>query len=352
MDTLTHALSGMLVAKASYRKTEVVPYWLRSWLGFFVAAFPDIDFISRLFGMQAYLTYHRGITHSIIMMPIWAILLAWLLAKTLSRLTRFQFSWRELLPLCLLSLGVHIFGDVITAYGTEVLAPLSDFRLSLPTTFIIDLYFSGILLISILASVIMRKHAKTIALAGVMILMAYVLMQGYWLRLAVGEAYASVPTQKMQAKKVLAIPQPLSPLNWKIIIETDDRLYVRYINLYRTELKTANAKDDMLTRIDALYTPITQKNWLVVPKMGLGVSQTLAKTIWQADEFKQVRRFMEFPAVYRFESLPEMQCIWFADQRFVLGDIRAPFIFGGCQHKQSKEIKFLRLIKGEFAPFN
>jgi len=352
MDTLTHALSGMLVAKASYRKTEVLPYWLRSWLGFFVAAFPDIDFISRAFGMQAYLTYHRGITHSIIMMPLWAILLAWVLAKTLSRFTRFEFNWRELLPLCLLSLGVHIFGDVITAYGTEVLAPFSDFRLSFPTTFIIDLYFSGILLVAILASVIIRKHAKNIALGGVMILMAYVLVQGYWLRLAVGEAYASMPTQKMQASKVVAIPQPLSPLNWKIIIETEDRLFVRYINLYRSEMKTASDKYDLFTRIDGLYTPTAQLNWLVISKMSMGPSQTLAKEIWQAEEFKHVRRFMEFPAVYRFETLPEMQCIWFADQRFVLGEIRAPFIFGACQHKESKEIKFLRLIDGEFAPFN
>ncbi len=352
MDTLTHALSGMLVAKASYRKTEVLPYWLRSWLGFFIAAFPDIDFISRFFGMQAYLTYHRGITHSIIMMPVWAIIIAWLLAKLLSRFTRFDFSWRQLLPLCLLSLGVHLFGDVITAYGTEVLAPFSDFRLSLPTTFIIDLYFSGILLLAINTSFIFRKHSKNIALGGVMILMTYVLIQGYWLRMAVGEAYASMPTQKMQASKVIAIPQPLSPLNWKIIIETEDRLFVRYINLYRTELKTATEKDDMFTRVNALYTPTSHLNWLVISKMGQDPAHALAKQIWNADKFKQVRRFMEFPAVYRFEKFPEMQCIWFADQRFVLGDIRAPFIFGACQHEESKEVKFLRMIDGEFAPFN
>ncbi len=352
MDTLTHALSGMLVAKASYRKTELLPYWYRSWIGFLVAMFPDLDFISRYFGMQAYLAYHRGITHSIIMMPLWAIILAWVLAKILSRFTRIQISWRELLPLCLLSLSIHIFGDVITAYGTEVFAPFSNYRLSFPTTFIIDLYFTAILLLSIIVSVIIRKHAKTIALSGVGILMAYILLQGYWLRQAVTEAYRSVPTQKLQARKVVAMPQPLSPFNWKIIIETDDRLFVRYINLYRTEIKTANKDDNMFVRINALYTPLADKNWLVIAKMGLGESKVLANTIWNADEFKQVRRFMEYPAVYRVETFDEMQCIWFADQRFVLRDIRAAFIFGGCQHKQSKEIKYLRLSDDKFAPFD
>ncbi|VAW95514.1 hypothetical protein MNBD_GAMMA21-1472 [hydrothermal vent metagenome] len=352
MDTLTHALSGMLVAKASYRKNEALPYWLRSWIGFLVAAFPDIDFISRAFGMQAYLAYHRGITHSIIMLPLWAIILAWILAKIISRFTRIQAGWRDLLPLCLLSIGVHIFADVITAYGTEVFAPVSDFRLSLPTTFIIDLYFTGIILLAIVLSVIIRKQAKNIALGGLMILLAYILLQGYWLRQAISEAYSSVPTKKLQARKVVAIPQPLSPLNWKIIIETDDRLIVRYINLYRTKLKTAGEKDNLFSRIDALYTPITDKNWLVIQKMGSGEAKILANSVWHADEFKQVRRFMEYPGVYRFENLEEMQCIWFADQRFVLRDIRAPFIFGACQHKQSKKIKYLRLVDDEFASFN
>ena len=352
MDTLTHALSGMLVANASYQKTETLPYWLRGWIGFFVAAFPDIDIIARLFGMQAYLEYHRGITHSIIMMPIWAIILAWLLAKLLSRFTRTQYKWRDLLPLCLLSLGVHIFADVITAYGTYVFAPITDFRLSFPTTFIIDLYFTGIILIAIIISVIIREHAKNIALSGLMILLAYVLLQGYWLQMAIGEAYATVPTQKLQAKKVVAIPQPLSPLNWKIIIETDDRLFVRDINLYRTELKTAGKKDSFLTRIDALYTPLADKHWLVIPKMGQAVAKVLANRVWHADEFSQVRRFMEYPAVYRFETMTEMQCIWFADQRFILKDIRASFIFGACQHQLTKEIKYLRLIDDDFAPFN
>ena len=38
MDTLTHALSGMLVARASYKKTDEMPLWMRSWAGFFIGA--------------------------------------------------------------------------------------------------------------------------------------------------------------------------------------------------------------------------------------------------------------------------------------------------------------------------
>jgi inner membrane protein len=343
MDTLTHALSGMLVARASYQKEDQLPLWLRSWAGFFVAAFPDIDFISRFFGITAYLNIHRGITHSVLMIPLWALLLAWVLAK----LSRDKYHWRLFLPVCLLSLSIHIFADVITAYGTEVLAPFSDLRVSIPTTFIIDLYFTGIILIAILLSVFLRQHTKRVALAGVFVLMSYILMQAYWMRVAIEEAYASVPLAKTQNANVSALPQPLSPFNWKLIIATDNRYYIRYINLYRSERETAKQTDSLLQRVDALYTPVSQNDWYIVPKFGVGPFQALAKAIWEHDEMHAIRRFMEYPAVYQVDQLPEMQCIWFADQRFVLEKIRAPFIFGACQHRESQQLKFLRLDDGQ-----
>jgi inner membrane protein len=348
MDTLTHALSGMLVARASHRTEDTFPFWVGSWAGFFAGAFPDIDFISRLFGMTAYLNFHRGFTHSVLLIPLWAILLAWLFAT----ISRGRYHWKQFLPICLLSLSIHIFADIITAYGTEVLSPFSNLRLSIPTTFIIDFYFSGIILVAILSASFLKQHARRIALSGVIVLMVYVLMQGYWMRMAVSEAYASVPTRITLDSRVAAIPQPLSPFNWKLIIETKDNYYVRYINLYRKQIRAADKKDHLFKQIDALYTPLEENNWNIIPRFGLGSTQPLAKRVWQHDQMKSIRRFMEFPAVYRFDDYPEMQCIWFADQRFVLENIRAPFIFGACQHRESGEMKFLRLVDGEPAPLN
>jgi inner membrane protein len=348
MDTLTHALSGMLVARASYHKDNQLPLWVSSWAGFFVAAFPDIDFISRFFGITAYLNIHRGVTHSVLMIPVWGIILAWLLAK----LSRHRYQWQSFLPVCLLSLSIHIFGDVITAYGTEVLAPFSDLRISIPTTFIIDPYFTGIILLGILSSVFLRQHARHIAFAGVIGLMGYILLQGYWMRVALQEAYASLPVQKTNQARVDVLPQPLSPFNWKIIISTADRYYIRYINIYRRNMISANPTDNFIRRVDALYTPVSQNDWYIVPKFGVGPFQPLAKKIWENDKMKAIRRFMEYPAVYQVDQLPDMQCIWFADQRFVLENIRAPFIFGACQHRASGQLKFLRLADGQPQSFD
>ena len=95
MDTITHALSGALVVQTLYVNRHVNRYAPQSlplekcaelnkqlsyvWLvlkGFLAGAFPDADAISGYFGTTAYLNYHRGITHSIFMVPIWAGLLA------------------------------------------------------------------------------------------------------------------------------------------------------------------------------------------------------------------------------------------------------------------------------------
>ena len=57
-----------------------------------------------------------------------------------------------LLLVCLLALGLHIAGDVITSFGTMIYAPFSNARVAWSTTFIIDLWFSGIIVAGLAAA--------------------------------------------------------------------------------------------------------------------------------------------------------------------------------------------------------
>ena len=66
-----------------------------------------------------------------------------------------------------LSLAAHIAGDVITGFGTMVFAPLSRWRAALGTTFIIDLWFSGIILAGLIASAVAALVAKRTARAAI-----------------------------------------------------------------------------------------------------------------------------------------------------------------------------------------
>src|SRR3954471_17519323 len=154
MDTLTHALSGALLARAT-AAGDAPPRSLprRVAAGFFACAAPDLDFVTGCFGPVAYLENHRGATHSLILLPLWALALSWLLARIL----REPGGWRALYGVTAMAIGLHIAGDLITSYGTMVLAPFSDWRVGIGTTFIIDLWFSGIIVVGLIASAIARR---------------------------------------------------------------------------------------------------------------------------------------------------------------------------------------------------
>ena len=349
MDTLTHALSAMLAARATQPKAgkpDALSLNARSWAGFFAGAFPDSDFILMLFGTTSYLKYHRGITHSILMMPLWALLLAGLF----SLLSRGRYGWRAFYGTCLLGVFTHIFGDVITSYGTMVFAPFSDYRLEIPTTFIIDWYFTGIIVLGLLASYLSKQYQQQFAMTGFGVLLCYVLAQAWWQRLAKAEAYASIPAKILQRAKLAVLPQPVSPFNWKIIVETPDRYYVRYLNLFRTTVKTSSVSDNIFKRADALYLPRADVQWEMIPRFGAEPMQAIAQGIWHDPAMTDIRHFMEYPAVYRIVQYPQFTCVWFADQRFVLRDLRAPFIFGGCESRDGKEREILRLVDEKPVP--
>ena len=222
MDTLTHALSGALLARATEPKTprpDQLPRRTRMWIGFWAAAFPDSDFIVRFIDPLTYLTTHRGITHSVVMLPLWALVLAfafmWILRK--------KYSWRAFVGVIALGIGAHIVGDVITAFGTMIFAPLSDWRAQLPATFIIDPYFTGILIAGLIAAAVW-KDTRRPAVIGLAVLAGYVGFQGllHQRAVAVGEAYAA--SRGLKEAEVSAVPQPFSPFNWMLVVEEGKHL--------------------------------------------------------------------------------------------------------------------------------
>src|SRR4051812_7054343 len=137
--------------------------------GFLACAAPDLDFVAGFAGPVSYLLNHRGVTHSLILLPLWALALSWLLSKIL----RDPGGWRALYAITALAIGAHIAGDVITSYGTMVLAPFSDWRAGIGTTFIIDLWFSGIIVIGLVASAIYWR-SRVPAVAALVVLVGYV----------------------------------------------------------------------------------------------------------------------------------------------------------------------------------
>jgi inner membrane protein len=134
MDTITHTLFGLTLYGA-IDKREMSKKMQQATLFTAIGAsqIPDIDVISQLWDHEGmYQMWHRGITHSLFMMPIWAFLF-----MALSFIFFKVKSWR-LFFLALLAVFIHSTSDLFNAWGTGYFEPFSQKRITFGTIPIID----------------------------------------------------------------------------------------------------------------------------------------------------------------------------------------------------------------------
>ena len=326
MDTLTHALSGALLARATAPK-DLPPRSLprRVAAGFFACAAPDLDFVLSYVGPVEYLLHHRGVTHSIILLPLWALGVSWVLAKLL----REPAGWRALYGVTALAIAAHIVGDLITSFGTIMFAPFSDWRVAIGTTFIIDLWFSGIIVVGLLLSVAFwRSRWPAIVASGVLV--AYVGFQAVQKQNAIdfGEQYAR--EQSLREVKVEAYPRPPTAFNWTVFVSDDEVHRYAHINLIRREPRSYQPGDGFIARIDSPYRPLDQAVWTTKTRYGEAPVDALGKEAWNAPSLAFFRWFAAVPSFDGVTKSPT--CIWFADLRFMTpGRDVMPFRFGACR---------------------
>jgi len=331
MDTLTHALSGALLARvaapAQADETKL-PLGRRLFIGFLAAAAPDLDFVISYIGPVEYLLHHRGATHSLLLLPLWAYLLARLCAVMWRR----DRPWRAYFGVIALGLGIHIAGDWITSFGTMVFTPLSDARVGIGTTFIIDLWFTGIILAGLVASTVWRASPLP-AIAGLAALCGYIAFQGVLHQRAVdwGEAYARA--SGLAAAEVTAQPRPVSPLNWMVVVRTGEEVRYSFVNLARREPLRPAPDAGFIERLDAAYLPLAQAQWVRGTRFGSSdTERAIAREAWSQPRFAFYRWFAEEPVLLRVESGNPSTCAWFQDLRFVTpGRDTWPFRYGMCR---------------------
>lgn len=346
MDTLTHALSGALLARATEPKAprpDQLPRRTRMWVGFWAAAFPDSDFITRFIDPLTYLTVHRGITHSVIMLPLWALGVSLLFML----LVRGKYSWRAFMGVVALGIGIHIVGDVITAFGTMIFAPFSTWRAQIPTTFIIDPYFTAIIVAGLVASAVWGLTRQP-AVIGLAVLAAYVGFQGILHQRAVAAGEAYVVRHGIEGATAEAIPQPFSPFHWMIVIPQKDAYHMAYVSLWREAIPEFPPADaNWLWRVYASYYPVRDALWKQVPRFGTGKNAKLAEELWHSDTLAAYRNFTMFPALYGVDRMPGKLCVWYNDLRFALAGMNMPFRYGACRTGAEAAWRVYRLFNDD-----
>jgi membrane-bound metal-dependent hydrolase YbcI (DUF457 family) len=155
MDTITHGIAGALIAKAAFRGQDMLGAKpvnrerIITWSLMLGAIFPDSDVLRDFFSRNdlLILTWHRSITHSLVCLPIFAVVLA--------ALTRWLVRWRKwdapslgvLIVVYAVGILSHILLDLVTSFGTMVWSPLKWSRPAWDLIFIIDFTLTAILLV-------------------------------------------------------------------------------------------------------------------------------------------------------------------------------------------------------------
>lgn len=181
MDTITHGIAGALIGKALCNGDDLFPPKPMSrgriitWALMLGAIFPDSDVVRDIFSHNDLLvvTWHRSITHSLLMLPIFSLLLA-ALTQWIAR----KFKW-DAPPFATLTIvyaiGIlsHILLDLVTTFGTMIWSPLAWSRPAWDLLFIIDFTFAAILLIPQLLAWV-HRDAKLAPRRAVMMWMLFI----------------------------------------------------------------------------------------------------------------------------------------------------------------------------------
>jgi membrane-bound metal-dependent hydrolase YbcI (DUF457 family) len=155
MDTITHGIAGALIGKAIFRGEDMfAPHPMNrgrviTWSLMLGAIFPDSDVFRDIFSSDPLLviTWHRSITHSLVLLPLWALLLA-AVTRAFANSRKWEApSFAALSAIYGVGILSHILLDLVTSFGTMIWSPLKWSRPAWDFVFIVDFTLTAILLV-------------------------------------------------------------------------------------------------------------------------------------------------------------------------------------------------------------
>ncbi|WP_400163546.1 metal-dependent hydrolase [Brevibacillus sp. TJ4] len=193
MDTITHTLFGLTLYGA-LDKRNLDPSLKKS---LFAASLigsqiPDIDFVVSFteIGDTMYQMWHRGLTHSVFLVPVWSLLI-WLLCYLV-----FKRKDAIIYKLSLVAVAIHIGSDGLNTWGTGLLEPFSQARFTYGAIPIVDLVFWVVILFGWLARFVIKRYPPHYMMRAAWAVMAlHVLVQSaqvYAIHAKLGEKYDQI----------------------------------------------------------------------------------------------------------------------------------------------------------------
>lgn len=221
MDSITHLFVGGAIAAAiappRHRRAALLA-------GAALHSLPDLDVLPLLLLSDdpvVHMTWHRGATHSVLVLPFvaWAL---WAFYKR--RNGRVAEAPRRWFWIFMLTLLVHPLLDAFTVYGTQLLWPLPLPPVMWSSLFIIDpLLTLPLLLACVIAWFAQARPLATRALSlGLALGGAYLGWSLVAKTLVEHEARRSLAAIGLQDAPRFSVPMPFNTLLWRVVAMTPD----------------------------------------------------------------------------------------------------------------------------------
>ena len=263
MDSLTQiALGGAtaaLIAPAQHRRAAVAA-------GAILGTLPDLDIIPLLLARAdpvAFVTWHRGPSHSLFVLAVAGWLLWLLLRRTWGPVREAPTRWFWAIEVALLT---HPLLDAFTVYGTQLFWPLPTRPIMVASIFIIDPIYTFPLLAACVAAwwLQARRSATWCLFVGISLSLLYLGWSLAAKAMIEREVTAALASKGLQGAAHLSVPMPFTTLRWRVVVLTSNGFLESERSLIadRTPLNFRSYASDhaALQKVSAL-PPVQRLNW-------------------------------------------------------------------------------------------
>lgn len=222
MDSLTHGLLGLAIGALRRPDRDRVAVLVGCVLA---AEIPDLDYLWPAANPVLHsLNAHRGFTHSVVAVPLVALVAA--------ALTKLIFRSAPAVSVFLWALPAvsfaHLLADAWTGWGTRLALPFSEARVTLDWMMVVDPLFTLPLVVGALWGIrkraLIRRAVLTGAAVSCLYLAARVAIRAN-LEAQVGAAYPS-------AEAVQVFPSWLGPAHWRYVAVERDHYAVGRVGAF------------------------------------------------------------------------------------------------------------------------
>lgn len=229
MDSITHialgAATGEILLGKKIGKRALI-------IGATANSFPDIDFIASLWLSPAdNVLVHRGFTHSILFMILMTFFSHWIAIRWDQQKRVSSTRWFSFF---LLQLSLHLLVDAFNAYGVGWFVPFNDVRISFHAIFVVDPFYSGVLITAFLLLLfpITNPYRNRIAVIGLTVstlYLGYALVNKY---VVSTEIKAILAKKDIICKRYFTTPTPLNTWLWFAVAEVDSGYHIGYRSVF------------------------------------------------------------------------------------------------------------------------